>query len=325
MLTHFHHSVFFATPAKSSILSYMHWVIIALVAPLLWSLLNHADKYLIGKYAHDTGIVGLMIFSSLFALLALPVIYGIDHTVIAVGSQELAPLLTTGLLIAFGILLYLYALKREDASHVVPFWFLIPIFGYIFGISFLDEHLATLKIIGSIITIAGAFILSLEFEGKVSIKKIPALLMIGSGILIALSDVMFKGLTAEHSFWTTVFWNQAGFALFGIICFFFIPRYRREFIQVCSMRSTELVILNISTELVTIIANIVSYYSMTLAPVAVVLLLSYTFQPLFVFFEGLLLTRFLPRVSHEHLSRKHIAQKIIAILIMGAGTYLVIL
>ncbi len=303
----------------------MSWFLIALAAPLLYSLLNHADKYLLTKYARETGIGGFMIFSSFFALLALPIIYLCDPAVVAVGGNEIIGLLCTGLFIAFAILLYLYALEREDASHVVPFWFLVPILGYLFGVIFLNETLATGKILGSIITLAGALVLSLEFEEKVRVKKITSLLMIGSSILIALSDVMFKGLVAEHSFWSSIFWNQLGFAIFGIICYVFVRRYRNEFTRICAIRTKELIVLNIITEVGTVVATIVAYYSMTLAPVALILLISYTFQPLFVFLEGVALTKFYPHISIERLSRRHVMQKLAAVGVMGMGIYLVLI
>lgn len=303
----------------------MHWFLIALVAPFLWSLINHAEKYLISRYNRDTGIVGLTIFSSLFALLVLPIIYFFNPTVIAVGPQEILTLLCTGLLIAFAILLYLYALKSEDASHVIPFWFLIPIFGYIFGIFFLNEHLETGKIIGSLITLLGALILSLEFEEKIKIKKNVAVLMICSSILIALSDVIFKSSIIEYPYWSSIFWNQAGFALFGVICLFFAKRYRTEFLQFFTVRTKKLIAINIASETLTVISVMINYYSMLLAPVALILLISYTAQPLFVFIGGIVLTKFFPHINTEHLNPRHIIQKILTIIVMGIGAYFVLL
>jgi drug/metabolite transporter (DMT)-like permease len=302
----------------------MHWIIVTLFAPFFWSLLNYADKYLISKYAREAGIVGLLIFSSLFALLATPIIYFFEPTVIAIEPTQMLALMGTGLLIAFGILLYLYALVQDHASHVVPFWFLVPILGYIFGLVFLQEHIETSKVIGSLITVFGALILSLEFEEKITFKKKVVLLMFGSSILLALSDVSFKGLIPEGSFWTSIFWNQLGFGLFGIFCFTLIKRYRKEFYLLCSTKSKELIILNVSTEIATVIATVINYYSMTLAPIALILVISYTAQPLFVFLEGVVITRFFPHIHTERLSKKHIVQKVGAIAIMAVGTYFVI-
>src|SRR3989344_4290463 len=109
----------------------MHWALVALVAPFLWSIINHADKYLISKYSRDTGIGGLAIFSSLFAVFVLPIVYWISPNIFSITANEAGFLILTGIFSALAILFYLYALDRDDASHVVPFWFLAPVFGYL--------------------------------------------------------------------------------------------------------------------------------------------------------------------------------------------------
>lgn len=302
----------------------MHWLLIALIAPFLWSILNYTDKYLIARYAKETGVAGLAIFASAFSILAALCIYLAFPTVLAVSHAQAGSLLITGFLIAIGILLYLYALEKDHASHVVPFWFMVPILGYLLGLLFLDEVLTVPKIIGSLITVAGALILSLELEERITLKKRVIVLMTGSSLLIALSDVLFKGAIAESSFASSIFWNQLGFALFGALCFLLNKRYRAEFIALCASKSKGLFFINASTELLTITATAIGYYALSLAPVAIILVISYTFQPLFVFVEGVVLTRLLPHLHRERLSRRHIVQKVGAILVMAAGTYLVI-
>ena len=163
----------------------MHWILIALIPPLLWSLLNHVDKYLISKYAGHTGIGGLAIFSSAFAVVALPIVYIIDNTIFSISVPDAFFLSVTGILTAFGILFYLYALDRDDASHVVPFWFLIPIFSYVLGVIVLGEYIVFDKILGSLITLIGALILSLEFDQGFRVKKAAAFFMIASSLVFA--------------------------------------------------------------------------------------------------------------------------------------------
>lgn len=302
----------------------MHWVIVALIAPFLWSILNHTDKYLISKYSHDTGIGGLAVFSSLFAIFILPIAYFLNHGVFLISGEEAGFLIITGVFTSLGILFYLYALDRDDASHVVPFWFLIPILGYVLGVLLLGEQLAGNKILGSILTLIGAIILSLEFDEGFAVKTITALLMVGSSVFLALSDVIFKKFALAVSFWPSIFWNQIGMVFFGLACLFFVRRYRQDFIKICKIKTKNIVALNIFGEIVQTIAGIINYYATLLAPIALVLLVGYTFQPLFVFIEGILITKFFPHIIHEHISRKHIFQKLASITIMGIGVYLVL-
>ncbi len=301
----------------------MHWIFIALAAPFIWSLLNHTDKYLISKYSHHIGIGGLAIMSSIFAGFTLPVVYLIDRNILGLEIYSMLALVISGILTALGLLLYLYALDKDDVSHVVPFWFLIPIFSYGLGLFFLDENLETGKMIGAMITLVGSLILSLEFDQGFSIKKITPILMIGSSLCLSLNNVLFKDVAV--SFWQSIFWNQVGMLIFAILMLVFVKKYRADFVSVFKINNTQLNILNLAGEILQIVATFVSYYSILIAPVALVLLVSYTFQPLFVFLEGILLTMMFPHIVKEKINRKHLIQKTLAIGIMVLGVYQIML
>ncbi len=301
----------------------MNWILVALVAPLLWSLLNHVDKYLISKYAGHSGVGGLAIFSSLFAVFALPVVYLIDGSVFDVTVSGAFALILSGIFFILGVFLYLHALKKDDASHVVPFLLLTPVCAYILGIFFLDEYIAGDKIFGSLIALVGAVILSLEFDRGIRVKKATTVLMISSCVSLAIGDTIFKFFSIDASFWQSIFWNQVGFVIFGLTLLL-IRSYRKDFISVCKANTKQLVALNLGGEIVQTVATVVNFYAMILAPIALVLLVNYTTQPLFVFIEGLLITKFFPKIAKEHLSKRHVAQKLVSIAIMSAGIYLIL-
>ncbi|MCK9282633.1 MAG: hypothetical protein M0P71_18605, partial [Melioribacteraceae bacterium] len=82
--------------------------------------------------------------------------------------------------------------------------------------------------------------------------------------------------------------------------------------------------LNFTNEALTIVGNLLESFAMMLAPVALVLLVN-SYQPIFVFAIGILITLFIPKLSAEKIELKHLIQKIIAFVIMGVGTYLLFL
>lgn len=300
----------------------MHWILIALIAPLIWSVLNHADKYLISKYSQETGVAGLAIFSSLFAVFALPVAYLIDRTVFDVSFVAASALIVSGIFIMLCVFLYLHALKRDDASHVIPFTLLTPVFASVLGIIFLGEFIEGGKIIGWAITLLGAVILSLEFDEGVRVKKITTILMVSASFSIALGDTIFKYFAEGATFWQAIFWSQAGFILFGV-ALLFIKAYRTDFRKVLKMNNWQIVGINIFGEIGQTSAVIINSYALLLAPIALVTLVNYTFQPLFVFILGILITKFFPHIAQEHLTRRHITQKLLSIAIMSIGVYLI--
>jgi hypothetical protein len=66
----------------------------------------------------------------------------------------------------------------------------------------------------------------------------------------------------------------------------------------------------------------VTLYATLLAPVALVLVVN-SFQPLFVFALGIVLTLLLPRVAKESLDRRKMLQKGVGIGLMVVGGYLI--
>ena len=73
-----------------------------------------------------------------------------------------------------------------------------------------------------------------------------------------------------------------------------------------------------STQSVFIVA-----FTYLLAPIGLVLLTE-SFQPIFVFMLGIFFTFFIPKVATEKIYARHILQKVLAICITAIGTYLLL-
>lgn len=301
----------------------MVWFILAATAPLIWSFLNHADKYLVSKFPSISGVGGLITFSSLFPVLFLPVILFFDHTLFTVPSGDRIILALSGVAITLGNFFAMKALEKDDPSYVVPFWQLSPVFAYILGYFFLGEILSRQQILGGIIIIAGAAVLSLEFERDFRPKFRPVLLMTLSSLCFAISDTLFKKIGADTSFISSFFWNQIGVAAFGLAFFLCVRRYREDALRIILTKHKSILGINIATELLLVIANAINYFAMLLAPISLVLLVNYSSQPLFVFTLGLVLSLYFPHILTEKIARGHLAQKLLCIAIMGVGIYMI--
>ncbi len=301
----------------------MSWIIIALIAPFIWSIVNHVDKYLVSKYFKG-GIGALMIFVGVIALPLALIIFVFSPDVFTVSIYDVALLLATGLLYNMAVLLYLDALEKEDASLVVPFWQLTPVFTYFFGLFLLSEQIEQHKIIGGVIVLFGALLLSFKKRnGKLKLRKEIFYTMIVSSVYLALGNVLFKKAAVEDfSFWTSIFWNQVGMFLFGLICFA-STLYRQQFIKALKENSKTIIGVNILEQIFETIGIIVNNYAILLAPVAIIILIEYSVQPLFVFLLGIIFTLLFPRFIKEDISKKNLALKFVSILIMAVGVYLV--
>ena len=301
----------------------MHWFIVALGAPLVWSLINHCDKLILSRYFKGGGSGALMVF---VAVIALPLSIGIwifNPNVLDISLTDALVLIASGLLYNLGVLLYLKVLEYEETSLAIPFWQLTPVFAYIFGVIFLHEYLAPDKLLGAIIVILGAVLLTVKIGGeKIIFHKKTAILMTLSSAILALGYVFFKD-SEGGAFWDSMFWNQVGMFIFGAACYL-VPSYRREFVDALKQNSFGVLVLNIAEQLLEVVGIFINNYALLLAPAALVMLVEYTAQPLFVFIEGVVLTLLFPKLVEEDLSRANILRKFVSIAIMTIGLIIIV-
>lgn len=299
----------------------MHWFFIALSAPFLWAIVNISDQYLVETFSkgkRDSG--GLVLFSSLMGVLVAFVISLFTTHLIEIPLQDKILLFVTGAITIAWVILYLFTLEIEDVSVAVPWFLTVPIFGYALGYIFLGETLSMKQILGSIIILCGVLIISIDFSGeKRKFKWEPAIYMLTASMLIAISGIIFKYVTIGNNFWVTSFWEYVGLGTCGVLLYLFVPKYRREFLRMNNEGGVKIFSLNMMSETVTILGNLLTNYAMLLAPVTMVYLVG-SFQPAIVLFLTLLLTKFLPSIIKEDTRERVLLPKIIAVVIMTIGS-----
>jgi drug/metabolite transporter (DMT)-like permease len=302
----------------------MTWFLIALIGPILWAIVNHIDKYLLSDDFEGSNIGALMIFSSLqCGVLILPILYFINHEVFSVSLQNIIFLIIIGVLSIFAILPYMYALDEEEASVVIPLFQLIPIWGYFLSFVILGETLNWVQTVGCILIIFGSIVITIEedVDEKIKFKKRIIWLMLVSTVLFAIYETLFKFVAIDYGFVISSFWEYVGVLIIGILFYVFIRSYRESFLRLLKTQGKKIISLNIGSESLTIIGNIATNFALIIAPVALVLTVS-GIQPLFVFLISIFLTIFFPKIYTEKLSKKHLVQKIISILVIITGAML---
>ncbi|HTE48297.1 MAG TPA: DMT family transporter [Candidatus Paceibacterota bacterium] len=304
----------------------MQWFFIALGAPFLWALVNISDQYLVANYSTGKrGSGGLVLFSSLIGLFVALIIGIFTSGIFGIPILDKILLVITGGITIAWIILYLFTLEIEDVSAVVPWFLTIPIFGYVLGYVFLGETLTTAQFIGSGIVLFGVSLISINFSGqKKKLNWRPAVYMIIACFLIAIAGVIFKYVTIGDNFWISSFWEYAGLGGFGVLIYFFVPKYRKEFMLMNRSGGKKIFLLNTTSEILTIGGNLLTNYAILLAPVAMVYLVS-SFQPAIVLFLTLLATKFFPNVAKENIKGRVLLPKIIAIVIMIVGSAILFL
>jgi len=301
----------------------MIWFFIAIIGPFLYALTNHIDKLLLEKYFKIDGIGTLVLFSSLLSALALPFLFLADMTVFSISLMNMIALAVVGILNSFVLLFYLIALKNDEASVTVIFYQLVPVIGGILGYFFLGEVLNNMQIISMVTIILGTTIISFEIdvENKFKLRKKVILPMLAAASFWAIGSVIFKAVALEEDVWKSLFFEHLMLVFIGILIFVFMRSHRVKFLAAIRNNSKTILSLNVLNESLFIVGNIIVAYAYMLAPLGLVLITE-SFQPIFVLVIGVFLTLFFPRITKEKIQTKHIMQKVIAICITGIGTYL---
>jgi len=297
------------------------WLLLALIPLFLWSISNFIDKVLLSKFFPAGSVSVLMVYSGLFGIVAAPVFLFIDPSAVHVPFGIGLALFGVGLLGGTAIWFYLYALAREDASTVVPFFQLIPIFNLLFGFLILGEVLSARQITLGALIITGGFILSLELSDgkKFGIKWSLIGWMLLCDLFWAGSDALFKHFALEQGFWASAFWQSIGLASIGF-ALLLIPEIRRVFMAHARRSGPKIFGLNLLNEIANGAGNAAYAYVLLLAPIALVAL-THVYQSIVVFGMGLLLSAFVPQLIKEDRSPRVLIQKIIGIAIIAITSY----
>ncbi len=304
----------------------MSWFFLAIIAPFLYSMTNHIDKILLEKYFKNGGVGTLILVSSLLAGLALPILYFLDPTIASVSGFNMFILAVSGILNIGVLWLYFLALKDEEASIVIVFYQLVPVFGLGLGYFILGEVLTELQLIAMAIIILGTTIISFEIddENNFKLRKLTIVLMTTASFLWALESVLFKYVALEENVLRSLFFEHLMLLLVGIIIFVCVRSYRTHFITAIKTNSVGILSLNVLNESLYTLGNVVLAFAYILAPIALVLLTN-SFQPIFVFAIGVFLTLCFPKLTVERIEVQHVLQKLLAIIITGIGTYLLLM
>ncbi len=298
----------------------MNWFLIALISPLAHSIANHFDKYLLSKHIKGGTVGALIVFTCLFSFFALPILLLIHPQILSsVGFTDSIILIVNGIFVSFAVALYLFALNLDEASYVAPFFQFCPVFGFILGYLFLGEVLASNQLFAALFIILGSLLLSIEFsKSKRRFKGKMITLMIGSSFFYALNAVIFKSIAIDQGFINSLFWDMAGKFLFGAFLFVAIKKYRQQFLNLVRLSGTKIFIYNIFSEIIEFVGQAAIILAVLYAPVALVESVSGV-QPMFVLIIGILITLYFPKYGKEEMGHRHMAQKIVGVLIVTVG------
>jgi len=295
-------------------------VVITIFASFLWALTNHIDKFMInGIDESASSVKTLLVFSTLVAgIIFTPIWLIVSKFSVAISNLSLISVFVAAIIYTLATYFYFKALSKNDASIVVVMFQLIPVFSYILALIFFNENLTIQQIIGSIIIILSAVIISFDFEEKNNNSKFQALLlMIFSSLLYAIYFILFDVAIRHSSYNSCAFWYQVGFLLIGIVLMC-VKSFRTTFIKAIKTNGNRYLSLNVTNEAINLWANLLVNFANVTIPIAIANILN-GFQGAFVFILGVIGVKLLPKYFKEDLRRKIVIQKVGCIVLSVIG------
>jgi len=128
---------------------------------VLWGVTPVLDK--LGMEKASAGAVMAVRFTTTFVcILPLLLMPGLRSEIFQLEARTLAYIVGAAILSAiFGLYLYFAAIKRMEATQVVPICATYPLITFLMGVLFLQEHLTWTKAAGTVLAVAGVILISL--------------------------------------------------------------------------------------------------------------------------------------------------------------------
>jgi len=295
------------------------WLFLSLLAPFVFALTQFIDKYLIDKRIRDPWLITVLGgFGSILVAGGIILLHGFQ----LISIMQIALLLGAGASLTYYLIPYFGALASDDTSNVTPlFQFVAPI-TLIFAFIFLKEQLTRQQLFAFGLLFAGGIFLASQTgtaKGIFTLRK-SFWLMIAASIIATISGILFKMVSNQIDFVTTMIYVNIGAAIasFSLI---FKPSLRKGFIKQVRKLSIGVWFLIFIDEGLNISAEMILLLAVSLAPVSLVNAIG-GIQPLYIILIAVFLSIVFPKVIKEDLGKGTLLRKVISIAMICIGVYL---
>lgn len=192
-----------------------HWLLLALLPPLLWSASNMMDEYLARRHFMGNAIAYLAV-AYVMELVPAFAVLSVREDVLVVSLGDMLVLLAAGGLAAASGVPYILAIQKNGAALAVPFFQLIPVVIFVLGWLFLGETVSLRALAACLLIIVSAAAVSWNFETRRPGWRLIGLMSLTS-VGYALSTVCVRSLGAEYE-WPVLFvWAAMGAGLVAAV------------------------------------------------------------------------------------------------------------
>jgi len=296
----------------------MEWFVFALIAPVMWAMSNIIDKIMFNRYVKNpfSYQVILQVTNTPVAILFLLFVP------ISVDIFSLIGILYGGFLAIVSVF-YNKALMKEEVSRVMAIFYTNPIFVLLLAVIFLGESLSLTKYLGVALLVSSAILASYKMmKGKSRFQLGAVIFILIFGLSWAAGNVLSKWAFNYTSYLSFLFWTIVGAIIVGFS--FLIPENIRKdfFADVRRMGRAGWGFRGFAT--IVYYTGLISFYTaISIGFVSLVGAIP-SIQPFLVFLYSLFFSIFLPNVIKEEISRYNILTKLLAVILIFIGSWLIV-
>src|SRR3990167_8512100 len=141
----------------------MNWVLLALLAPAIYAIVNFIDKHLVSNEIKD--YKAMPIYTSFVALIA-GTIFWFATGFPVLETKDAAIIMATGIITVWSLFLYFRALAEEETTTIIILFQTLPVLSLIFGYFILGEIISTRQLLGFILILSSAIGITIKPRKK---------------------------------------------------------------------------------------------------------------------------------------------------------------
>ncbi len=293
----------------------MSWVILSILAAVIFAFVNIIDKYLVTKLIRNP-IIPVIIVGAIGFLLGIGIFLFNGFKTLSVINTLLAVI--AGNIHMLASVLYFWAIKREEVSRIIPIIYLQPLFIAILASLFLGELFGPLTYVGIAAMILGAVLISIKLPFEIRFGK-AFWMAISAAALWSLHNVIVKHLLEFTDFWTAFSYTRVGTIIFFAALLYI---YFQDLKPLLTKKGSFPLLLSSFNETLTFFAMLLVLAAASIGFITLVSTIV-SIQPFFILLLTVFLSMLFPKILKEEIDRKTIILKFVAITFIFAGVFLI--
>ena len=297
------------------------WLFIIILAYFFFSLSYLGDKLILSGPPKPTAYTFYVGAISILVVIFIPFI---KFSFPSQGS--ILWIIAEAAVYILGLYTMFAALEKFDVSRVMTTIGATQPF-FIFALTWMywgPQKLSTTYILAFVLLIMGSFSISFERKSKTNVSYLKITLL--ASFLFSLDYIFSKIVFIDQPFLQGFIWMRFFVFLFALV-FLISKTNRKEIFKKQTVLDKKTAITFAWTHTSGGIANILQGFAISLAPIVFLPIVNSLrgIQYIFLFLLALFFSVFFPRILKEETSKEILIQKIIAIILIVAGLYFVII